>query len=80
MVKGIVIMQINVKTNDCFGALFMDKFGEVKGEYEGYPPMFLPEGPTDLCLSIDLETGKILNWTKPLPHQIEDMLDGGEKL
>jgi hypothetical protein len=63
----IQIVQINAKCSDLFSATAIDSDGKVAGEYTGYVPDFFPG---DHCgdyveLSIDIATGRILNWKAP---------------
>lgn len=58
------ILSFSAKCSDSFGACLTDKNGS--RAYEGYVPDFFPEGGGDCVeMSIDVETGQILNWVKP---------------
>ena len=41
-------------------------------DFNDYPPRFI--GNDGIKLSIDLETGQILNWTPPTDEEIDDYL------
>jgi hypothetical protein len=59
-------ISISAKCSDLFSAsLFND--GQYQGKYDGYVPSFLPgEHYGDYIeLDIDIDTGQILNWTRP---------------
>lgn len=57
------------KTSDRFHAIFSDSEGN-NFEVDGYPPKFL--GSDGINMSIDLETGQILNWKKPSQDDLEE--------
>lgn len=59
------------KTSDCFGCVVKDASGKIVKKYDGYPPMFLGDGDA-IEFTIDLETGKILNWKPNLSELEED--------
>lgn len=50
------------------------------GSYEGYVPDFFPGDHYGdyLMLNIDVETGHIKNWKKPVAADIEKMLTQGD--
>ena len=63
------IVNIYAKCSDAFTAVLLDN-DKVVGEYTGYVPNFLPNRRVQhfgdyVELSIDVETGKIVNWKKP---------------
>ena len=57
-------ISFTAKCADAFGAsLTVD--GEHKGEYSGYVPQCLSNDCDYVELTIDIDTGKIVNWKKP---------------
>lgn len=75
-------LRIHMKVVDGFEGSIYDQNGEQIGrDYEGYVPGFMPgEHYGDyLILNIDLESGKILNWTPPTKEMIEEFIDGDEE-
>jgi hypothetical protein len=65
-------ISISAKCSDLFSAtLFED--GKRMGEYDGYVPDFFPgEHWGDyVVLTIDVDTGKIVNWKKPTVAQLK---------
>ena len=65
-------ISINAKCSDMFSARLDDG-----REYDGYVPSWFPNPAAShygdyVELTIDLETGKILNWKKPTAAQINE--------
>lgn len=59
-------ISISGKCSDMFSMGVYDANGCEIYDHEGYVPSFFPQGGGDyISLEIDLETGKILNWTPP---------------
>jgi hypothetical protein len=58
-------IRICAKCSDMFSASLND--GKTIKQYEGYVPDFFPEEHYGdyIEFTIDIETGKILNWRKP---------------
>lgn len=75
----VVVTELHlcIKVRDQFAAGLKGAQGEEVGSYEGYVPDFFPgEHYGDhLILNIDLETGQIKNWKKPVAADIEKMID-----
>ena len=70
-------MKINIcaKCSDMFSAHLIDDDGKVKGEaYDGYVPGWMPcdNGGDYVTLSIDVATGKILNWKRPTRKELAE--------
>lgn len=71
------IICVSAKCSDLFGAtLYKNNEGRIGGTlgcYEGYVPDFMPgdHGGDYVELSIDIETGKILNWKKPTAKDLK---------
>ena len=65
-------IQITAKCSDLFSAVLCEADGKPIAEYHGYVPEFMPgEHFGDYVeLTIELETGKILNWKKPTKKQL----------
>jgi hypothetical protein len=65
-------LQISAKCSDLFWArLTVD--GKQVGEHDGYVPDWMPGRPYGdyVELTIDLDTGMILNWKKPAQKQLD---------
>ncbi|WP_449103777.1 hypothetical protein [Pseudomonas veronii] len=69
-----------MKVRDQVCATLHDAQGEEVAVYTGYVPDFFPgEHYGDyLMLNIDLETGQIKNWKKPVAADIEKMIEAGD--
>ena len=82
------ILHISGKTSDLCYARLEDKDGNVLKEHDGYVPEFMPgqhvgEEPDShygdyIILSIDIETGKILNWKKPTKAELDNFIKKGK--
>ena len=66
-------IKINAKCADLFAATLHDKGRQIGEEYSGYVPEFFPgqHWGDYVELVIDVETGQILNWTKPSKEDLE---------
>ncbi len=69
-------LSIYIKERSEFGAFLIDKDGCGVTIYEDFLPDFIPLQSCSHCfmLTIDMNTGKITNWKKPTPQQIENCL------
>lgn len=68
----MIVLQIMAKCNDCCDATIF-RNGEPIYNTDGYVPSLMPGGGGDyIKLSIDIETGKILNWVVPTKSQLEE--------
>lgn len=71
------VISISVKCSDGFFADIKNHEGKRLAEYRGYVPEFFPEetpgftDPDHVMLDIELKTGKIINWRKPSPAELE---------
>lgn len=74
------ILSLCLKTADRFTATLQDPDGDTIHDHDGYVPDFMPgEHHGDyVLLDIDIDTGKILNWTPPTREQIENFIEGGD--
>jgi len=65
--KPVQVLRVTAKCSDMFSAQLIEN-GKVRGDYDGYVPSWMPgEHYGDYVeLEIDLATGQILNWRKPL--------------
>ncbi len=72
----IKTIEISAKCRDQFYISAHDADGATVAEGDGYVPGFMPgEHYGDYVqLTIDVATGKILNWTKPSDRNILDSL------
>lgn len=70
--KPARVIQITAKCSDMFTAR-LNEPGQPTREYNGYVPDFFPgEHWGDYVeLSIDIDTGQILNWKKPTKAQLK---------
>lgn len=68
-------IEISAKCSDMFSATLANEWGKIVGEYDGYVPKFFPgEHFGDyICLKIDVETGRIVNWKKPTQAQLDQL-------
>lgn len=71
------VMHITLKVSDEFHAMLENAKGEEIGTYDGYVPDFFPDDHYGdyVILSLDLETGKVLNWKKPTKEQLDEFLE-----
>jgi hypothetical protein len=67
------ILRITAKCSDLFSATLEDN-GEFVGEYDGYVPEWMPgeHGGDYVELTINIETGQILEWTPPTKAQSKE--------
>ncbi len=73
-------IEISAKCSDMFSASFQNIVGNVvadSGNYDGYVPAWFPNPTVEhygdyVQLTIDVETGRILNWKKPTQAQLND--------
>ena len=68
----------SAKASDTFWASFT-KDGTKLGEYEGYVPRGMHVGSGDYFeFEIDLDTGKILNWTPVTEEKVQEILNSDD--
>ena len=75
---NVKLLKIFIKVCDEFMATLESSTGTLLCNYDGYVPDFMP-GEHDgdyLILDIDIDTGQIVNWIKPSPEQIQDLING----
>jgi hypothetical protein len=71
-IRSLKTISVTAKCSDCFFLEGTTAEGE-NIDYEGYVPHGLNIGAGDyLELTIDLETGKILNWKPVTPDSLEE--------
>jgi len=77
VVKTIEIDHIDIyaKVSDRLNLRFYDPSGACIAEHDGYVPSFLYKNSDYLKLTINLDTGQILNWQKPSASQLEEFLE-----
>ncbi|MEQ4714645.1 hypothetical protein ABN057_20285 [Providencia alcalifaciens] len=65
-----------IKVSDSFNCDIIDANGNKVENYSYYVPDFFPGNHYGdyLMLDIDIETGKITNWKKPTPEELQEML------
>ena len=64
-------ISISAKCSDGFYMSVKDENNQQVASYSGYVPSFMPaEGGWGdyVKMEIDIETGRILNWTNPIGH------------
>ena len=66
------IITFSAKCSDLFSA-DLSVNGSQVGSYNGYVPKFFPEKHCGdyVQMDVDIDTGKILNWTPPTQKQLE---------
>lgn len=71
----------HAKCCDSFDANLFDQDGVVIGTYEGYVPKFFPgqHYGDSVEMEIELDTGRILNWTVPTAAELEAILGEDEE-
>ena len=71
------IMNIYMKVKDTFYCTIRTEDNKYVAEYEGYVPHFFPEEHYGdyLDLKIDMETGQILNWVKPIDDDLNHLIE-----
>lgn len=72
-------LKIHMKVSDQFSASLVDQNGnEIHDQEDGYVPGFMPGNHYGdyVILDIDLDTGKIINWTVPTADQIQEWIAG----
>jgi len=75
-------IRITAKCCDSFGASVHDQDGKQIGDdYDGQVPDFMPGNHHGdyVELTIDLESGKILNWQVPTAEDIEELVQGEDE-
>ena len=74
-------LKMHLKVSDRFSASLHDQDGnEIHEQEDGYVPDFMPgEHYGDyVILDIDIDTGKIINWSPPTAEQIQSFIGGDE--
>ena len=73
-------LKMTVKCRDAFHCKIFDQDGDKLIDYEGYVPDFFPEKHYGdyVILTIDLDTGRILNW-KATSEDLTKFLGGEEE-
>lgn len=70
-------LSMYLKVSDMFTAHVLDENGnELGGQDDGYVPDFMPGQHYGdyVILDIDLDTGRVTNWTPPTAQQIEEFI------
>lgn len=72
--NNVDVLKMSLKVSDSFFCVIYDKDGNKISDYNGYVPSFFPGNHYGdyVMLDIELSTGKILNWKKVVPENIED--------
>ena len=70
-------LHLGLKVSDRFTALLCDKDGNDVCDYKGYVPEFMPgmHNGDYVILNIDIDTGRIVNWTFPNVDQLQEFID-----
>lgn len=74
------VLKIHMKVRDEFSAQLADQDGAIIKDYEGYVPSFMPGDHYGdyLILDIDMDSGQILNWSKPKTEDVQKFVNGEE--
>jgi hypothetical protein len=75
----IKTISFTAKCSDLFSAAAKDASGQFAGEYTGYVPPWLDKDGDYIELTIDVETGQILNWKKPSQKALRETFQGAKK-
>ena len=69
-------LKLHIKVCDRFECDLFDQDGAKIIEYEGYVPGFFPgyHHHDYLILDIDIDTGRITNWTAPTTQELEEFI------
>lgn len=72
--------KLHIKVCDRFEGRLVDQDGATIKDYEGYVPEFFPEQHYGdyLILDIDIDSGRITNWTAPTAEQLENFINQKE--
>lgn len=74
-------LRMCLKVSDRFTGDILDQDGsEIGGQEDGYVPDFMPGQHYGdyVMLDIDLDTGKVVNWTPPSADQVEAFISKNE--
>jgi len=71
-------IMINAKCSDLCYVELQHEDGTPIAESNGYVPEWMPgdHGGDYVCLTVDLETGQILNWEKPSDEDLKKTFGG----
>lgn len=71
-------LKLHLKVTDQFYASLESFTGTCLKDYEGYVPDFMPGDHFGdyVYLTIDIDTGEIVNWSMPTATQIENFIKG----
>lgn len=77
------VLKISAKCSDMFSA-FLSEEGKPTLEYADYVPHWFPNSNVNhygdyVHLTIDVETGQILNWRKPTAAQLKETFSEKEE-
>jgi len=76
-------ISISAHCSDKFDMSVMDRNGKCIADYDGYVPSFMPNGGgygDAVEMNIEIETGRILNWTNPIgDSEFNEILEGGDE-
>lgn len=68
------VLKLRLQVRDEFTATLVDRTGEaIRHQDDGYVPRFMPGNHFGdyVILDIDIETGQVLNWTKPSEEDLQ---------
>ena len=73
-------LKLHLKVSDRFDATVTDQDGATLYDHEGYVPDFMPGQHYGdyVILDIDIDTGKIMNWTTPTAEQMQKFIDSSD--
>lgn len=74
--EDITAIEVIAHCRDCCIVQLMNGVGDIIHDHDGYVPDFLPGHHGDsLELTIDIETGQILNWPKITKSKLEEFIN-----
>lgn len=74
-------LSISAKVSDLFSGVLLDENDRVIGSRDGYVPAIFNRGDNDYVdFDIDLQTGRIVGWTRPAPVDLYKFRQRGEHL
>jgi len=77
VLRDAKVVKIHAKCSDMCSAELVDGEGNTIKDHDGYVPSFMPGKHYGdyVILDIDLESGKILNWSAPTRAALEEFVN-----
>lgn len=82
VIVNVKTLKIHLKVSDRFTASLESSTGtEIFCQNDGYVPSFMPGNHYGdyVILDIDIDTGQITNWKKPIAEDIKEWISGEEE-